>query len=102
MNKLVFCINLIGLIFDLLGFIGLYRLNSSKMRPIIDSVRVGKFFGESDKQVLENLNTSIIKSFNDFNSQIETKTKKSLKYFILVMIGVCFQILGISLGYIIE
>ena|ERR1035437_2844099 len=93
--ELYMIINIVGLVLDLSGFIGIYmtKLNNlSKMdNRIYDMSRY-----TSSSQDLKTISREIIDSVNrkleDINKSHQDQDRKTLKYFLIVIIGVILQI----------
>lgn len=97
-------LNIIGLIFDLIGFVGIYKTKLARPDKIKES-RPYYLSSKIQTADLKNVSEYIVKEVNNTISKIfksyEDRDDKTLKYFKYVICGVSLQILSIVI-YVIQ
>jgi len=95
MKNAYIIINTVGLTLDLIGFIGIYTTKLKKIRleradrPYYLSKKLQQ---GTIKEVSEQIMKSVNKGFISINQAQINQDKKTLKYFLIVAIGVVLQI----------
>lgn len=86
----------LGLVLDIIGFIGIFFLKPYKFTAIPPLV-ISRFMGGNDSNHIEE---SVNDAFDKFNETQKKNAKSSFKYFIVVLIGFSLQFVGLILSCI--
>lgn len=91
-------LSLAGLIFDLIGFIGIFLTKLKDVKTIDDNMYNISLY-RYGKRDLDTITKQLIYSINDklntMNKSYKIRDRKSLKFFLLVCFGVGLQVLSV-------
>lgn len=92
-----FALSLLGLALDVYGFIMIFFIKPNRIAEILPISIMANRTDDNELSILEN---SINDRFENFNLSNESNDKKSIPYFIAIVIGFVFQFSGTIITYI--
>ena len=99
MNCLTTITNLLGLAFDIIGAVLLFRIKQGSLKKLSFSThRFDRISGGSVDSKINSFASEIRQSIADMHRQIESNDKKASRYFILILIGFALQFISTILN----
>ena len=94
-------LSVLGLFFDFWGFYGLYKTKQNQLKKVPKHGHRAKYItgNENPLNLIDKLAQSVNDSFDKFHKDYLQRERKSMKFFILVMIGFLLQVAAISFQF---